>query len=157
MSTAPGAPDTAQIEKNLEVFNNRLKRTSERLAGRGSSAPPPGIESTLEPTPPLSSSTSGSRGRGRGRGKKSNAPSTRAATAARRLAAGENSTDGTEDNPDPVLTDKGTSSNTADAIVPGSESAANQSNGTADAGLITRGDVSVGTTRKPCLKLNHPP
>ncbi|EGG10430.1 uncharacterized protein MELLADRAFT_93391 [Melampsora larici-populina 98AG31] len=145
MSTEPEAPDTARIEKNLEAFNNQLKRTSERLAGRGSSAPPPEIDSTSASTPTLSSSTSVSRGRGRGRGKKSTASSTRAATAARRLAAGEKSKDGTEDTTDPASTANGTSSSTADVAIPGAEGAANQSKGMVEAGLITRDDVSVGT------------
>lgn len=157
MSTEPAAPDAARIEKNLEAFNNQLRRTSERLAGRGSSGPPPEIDSTSESTPPLLSSNSVIIGRGRGRGQKGNAFSTRAATAARRLAAGEKTNDGTGDNPAQASMAEVTLSNTAEVTVPGTEGASNQSNGTLVAGMITRDDVNVGTTRKLSLKLNYPP
>ncbi|EGG12843.1 uncharacterized protein MELLADRAFT_87146 [Melampsora larici-populina 98AG31] len=85
--------DTNRIEANLERFNESVRRTSERLAGRAGSVPPEDrLTIGMPDLPPANLGNTSSRGaattrgRGRGRGKKSTV-NTRSSAAARNLAA----------------------------------------------------------------------
>lgn len=82
-----------RIEANFQIFNEHVRRTSERLADRTGSAPPEDRSTvempdlpTINPGPTVLRPTATTRGRGRGRGKKSTI-NTRASAAARSLAA----------------------------------------------------------------------
>ncbi|EGG08502.1 uncharacterized protein MELLADRAFT_104901 [Melampsora larici-populina 98AG31] len=128
-----------RIEKNLEAFNNQLRHTSERLADRAGSAPPPEIEPSIESTPTLSTTTGGTRGKGRKRGKKGSATLTWAAKAARRLAA---SGAATED------TNASASGTSTSVNISGNVNLNDKEVEDPEEGLISRDEVSTDATCK---------
>lgn len=161
--------NTERIETNLEMFNDHIRRTSQRLSDRAGSAPPDDRTSTITPVVDTngSSKNAPTRGRGRGRGKKSTTVNTRASTAARTLAAEAAAAAALNNGTNPV-TPEALNATTQDAQQNQTEQTSNavtRSRDTAQStigdnpqptGLIVRDDVNIGITCKQrCQNVIH--